>query len=146
MWPEAKLVFVVCLPRETILMLTFCAATEGYVNIHVTPGGHVDDGGLCCHLKPCWCLWSWSVLPLETMLILVIYAAAGSHVDVHVPCCHQRLCGCPRSVPPLEAIWKFHVTAGCDGQESFFCSDIKDCKLIIENERHRGLCDYTPQK
>lgn len=40
--------------------------------VHTTGGGHVDVHGPCCHLKPCWYLWTG--LPPEAMLMSVVYA------------------------------------------------------------------------
>lgn len=32
-----------------------------------------------------------------------------------------------------------HAAADCEGQGSFFCSGVIDCRLLVENERHRRL-------
>lgn len=72
------------------------------------------------------------------MLMSMIHAAARSHVEVHVPCCCTRSCGCLWSVLPLKILWKSIICAAADcyGQGSFFCSDIDDYRLKIENEKH----------
>jgi hypothetical protein len=56
--------------------------------------GHTTAGGACGCLWPLWQLRAmvvsmaclWSVLPLETMLRFMSYAATGNHVEVHGPC------------------------------------------------------------
>lgn len=39
------------------------------------------------------------------------------------------------------------AAADCEGQGSFFCSGVNDCRLIVENERHRRLlcCPHPPR-
>lgn len=48
---------------EAMLRSIFC----------VTTGGHVEVHGLCCHLEPCWCLWS-------------MLAVSRNHTGVHDLC------------------------------------------------------------
>lgn len=66
------------------------------------------------------------VLLWEAMLIAIICAAIRDQG------------GCLWSELPPEAIWKPMIRAavGCYVQASSFCSDIHDCRLITENERH----------
>lgn len=56
-------------------------------------------------------------------------------------------------VPVLspETMYKFMICAvtDCKCQGNFFCSGIYDCRLTVENERHRRLLDnlsplYSP--
>lgn len=32
----------------------------------------------------------------------------------------------------------------CEGQGSFVCSGVNDCRLTVENEKHGGFCNYSP--
>lgn len=79
---------------------------------HVTTKGHMDALGLCCHLKPYWCLWP--VLPSKDMMVSVVHAVTRNHVK-------SIVC----------------AAADCKRQGSFFCSGTDNCRLTTETERHR---------
>lgn len=57
--------------------------------VHVIIRGHVDVHGLCCHLKPCRCLWA--VLPLGAMLVTVANDAVRGHADVCGLCFYRAM-------------------------------------------------------
>lgn len=108
--------------------------------VRVTTEGHMDALGLCCHLKPCWCLWP--VLPLRDMMVSMVCAVPIGHGP----------CGYPWSVLPLEAMGmsvvhavtrdhvKSMVCAAADWKAgSLFCGGRDDCRLTAETERHRSL-------
>lgn len=76
-----------------------CITNEGYFDVHVADGDHVEIHGLCCtwnHAdfhgvcylwRPGW--YSWAVLLPEAVLMFVVYAAARGHVDICGLCCKQ---------------------------------------------------------
>ena len=60
------------------------------------------------------------------VLMSEVYNAPRDRVDVHGLCSHE------------ETVWKYmiHAGAGWYEQGSVCCSNIKDSRLIVENERH----------
>lgn len=129
--------------------------TEGLINLVF-----VDIPDMCCYLKPCW--WLRFMLWLEAKLISLFHAAVWGHVDVlgssisggHVcdPCCGGIMLMftiCVAITRGQDEVWKsmIHAAANCHGQRNFFCSNIADCRLIMENERHwRFLWNPSPTK
>lgn len=112
------------LPSGVILVSVACAAAKGHECVH----------GPCCDWKPCGCLHS--LLSPENILKSVVHAATGCHVDVCGPCCHQKPCASPWSLLPLSVM----------GKGSYFCSGFDDCRVIVEDERHRKLLWHIPPK
>lgn len=74
---------------------------------------------------------------------------AKDHGEVCSLCRYLRPCGHPRSVLS-PVMGKSMILGAIDrkGQEGFFCSDISDCRVTVENERRRGFCDnpHPPQR
>lgn len=116
---------------------------------YVATGGQVDVCDLCCHLKPCWYLWSmlqpealliflvlhglglcWSSRPI---LLLSLYwcacTGAKGNDDIYGSCCNQSPCGCLWSVFLLQTMLKSvaRVTPERLVDMSGQCSHLRPC-------------------
>lgn len=103
-------------------------------------GVFADVCNLCYHQRSCQCLWS--VLPPEAMSC-VGCPAIGDHTDLSVLHCHLRLCWClwsglsPNALSecgPIAPGPIIHPPADCVEQEGYFCSNLDDCRHIIERK------------
>lgn len=112
------------------LMSMFCAAAER----------HVDLCGLCCYLRPCWD--TWFMLGHMVALMFSAHVTTEGHGDVYGLCSHLSL---PRSMVHVHGACYRQKPWGCPWlmlpltkeQGIFFCTDIDDCRLRVENKRHR---------
>lgn len=71
-------------------------------------------------------------------------------IDVHGPHNHQRprgmsrVCAAPWSHVDVHVEVQIYTASDYKKQENFFCSGIGDCRLTVENERHRRLLWHAP--
>jgi len=128
----------VVLRLRVLLMSVARVMTEGHVDLHC----------VCCLLKLYRCLrpmllpaitvsllHAWTkavlfVLPPETMLRSVVWAAARGHVDVCPVLCQNMI--------SAAVDWR--------GQGSFFCSGIDDRRITVKSQSLEGFCEASPHK
>lgn len=112
------------------LMSMFCAAAEC----------HVDLCGLCYYLRPCWD--TWFMLSHAVALMFSAHVTTEGHGDVYGLCSHLSP---PRSMVHVHGACYRQKPWGCPWlmlpltkeQGIFFCTDIDDSRLRVENKRHR---------
>lgn len=113
----------------------------------VTMEGHRVVCGLCCTLKPCWCLWiklpEWSVLPSEAILVSVVQVTSEGfvwfrgHITVRSCVCYLN---CPQE--PSRGLWSMLLmTVKSKEAPLAVVSVIVDARL--RERSMEGFCD-TP--
>lgn len=131
LWNNKQTNKSLCVLRWVVLFVVVVAIAGGYGGVichRDTLRGHVHLCGLCCCLRPCWCLcyicswcvcgrlcwYLWSVLPLETMS--VIRAVKGDYVNVYGLWCRQKTCWCLWCIlwPGVMLMSKICATGGPD--------------------------------